>query len=86
MAGKQGSSTSPTTLRQRTYRKRMEAKGIKSVLLWVPVAAIPDLQLIAEMMRDNPNVMVRPYSIRSGKMLKMKQRPPLWPESDTART
>lgn len=51
---------SPNAARQQRFRRKAAENGWVQCNVWVPAAALPDLQLQAEILRNHPHLTVGP--------------------------
>ena len=51
---------SPNAARQQRFRRKAIEQGWMQCNVWVPAAALPDLQLQAELLRQHPHLTVGP--------------------------
>lgn len=61
-----------TAERQRAFRKRLAAEGLKTVTVIVPEHAAWEVSCLAEALRDNPNLeLVTLRDTRTGRFVKI---------------
>lgn len=58
--------------RAAAFKKRMQAQGLRQVNVWVPVDKMAQIQILAEMMRDDDEIGVGPArNERTGKLVRI---------------
>jgi hypothetical protein len=60
--------------RQARHKSRLVALGLVQVAVWVPVAAVADIQRAAELLRANPLLTVaRLANVKTGRLVSLKR-------------